>query len=195
VQWTVEARYREFQIFVRSGTEAARRAFYLREADLRLHDRTIRAFLVPVGRNSHRKRNLLVTNKQKKARAAKAARKRNARAEQGARVSAERLLAEDDEMTVEQALDDTRPLDGYRVFYHPSRRITYREIIPACMLLFSLAIGLLLPGRLFLAGKIELLAGKRGKIVRVGLNTDFTKSKGFSCMGSVVQSLRTCWSS
>jgi hypothetical protein len=69
-------------------------AVYLREADP--HDWTIRACRVLVGRKRFRKRNSLVTNKQRKPRAAKAA-----RAERGARVSAERLLAEDDEMTVD----------------------------------------------------------------------------------------------
>ena len=192
VRWTVEARYEEFANFVESGMEAARRAVFLRERAL--HGRAMRVFLVPHGRGGCLRRNVLFTSKQKKARAEKAARAmaeeaarasndsgnlsgqslaqaENLRSSHVAQVSAEKLAAADKELTAEQALNATRPLDGVRLFDHPSMRTTYREIIPTCQLLFSRLVGGVLYDE---------------STERVGLCCDFAKSKGFGCMGAVI---------
>jgi hypothetical protein len=165
LRWTVDARYREYDNYAQSGMEAARRAVYLRE--LSLHGRTMQVFIVPVGRQGCLKRNKLFTNKQKKARAKRAAQAMNAAAGvgQGIPVTAKRLLAEDDEMTAEQALD------GVRLFDHPSRRTLFGSIIPTCQLIFSAEVDAML---------------NDPTTVRIGLCCDFAKSKGFSCMGGVV---------
>ena len=128
--------------------EAARRAVFLREHAL--HGREMLVFLVPHGRGGCLRRDVLFTSKQKKARAEKTARAmaeeaarassdsgnlsgqssaqaENLRSSDVAQVSAEKLAAADKEliMLAEQALNATRPLDGVRLFDHPSMRTTF----------------------------------------------------------------------
>jgi len=172
VRWTVDARYREHENFEQSGMEAARRAVHLRE--LAMHGRVIKAFIVPTGRKGCLRRNVLFTSKQRKARAA--ARAAAAAQPQSAAPTAQPpapVPAQDDEimMTAEQAFDDTQPLDGVRLFDHPSRRTTIGVIIPTCQLLFFVEIPSVL---------------NHPDTVRIGFCCDFAKSKGFSCCGSVV---------
>lgn len=162
VRWTLETRVEEFKNFERSGMEAARRAVHLREAAL--HGRCLRLFVVPIGRKGCLRRNVLFTSKQKKVRAA------------NAMMKASLLREDDDEMTLMEALDDPRPLEGVRLFDHPSRRTTYRDIIPACQLLFSRWAG-------------EMLYAENTE--RIGLNADFAKSKGFACCGAVVSAIQS----
>ena len=173
VRWTIAARYEEFAHFVRTGTEAARRAVHLRETAL--DARALRTFVVPVARQGCNRRHVLFTSKQKRARAEKAALAQNSSRDVISpginSVSDVHRTDEDCEMTVEEALEDTRPLEGVRLFDHPSKRTTYREIIPACQLVFSCLVG-------------DLLHDESTE--RVGLCCDFAKSKGFGCMGAVV---------
>lgn len=148
VQWTVEACYQEYENFARSGMEAARRAAYLRESAL--HGRTMLVYIMHIARKGCCRRNVLFTSKQKKERAATVkaakavgvAKARNAGVEPGARVSAERCLAEDVEMSVEEATDGAQPL--VRLLACPSRRNTYQKIIPTCQLLFSCTVSAML---------------------------------------------------
>lgn len=169
LRWTVEARYEEFENFMSSGMEAARRAVFLRERAL--HGRALRVFLVPHGRRGCHKRNVLITSKQKKLKAEKAARTQSLRTPDVRQVSAEKLAAADEELTAEQAMNCARPLEGVRLFDHPSMRTTYREIVPTCLLLFSRLVGGVLYDE---------------STERVGLCCDFAKSKGFGCMGAVI---------
>ena len=172
VRWTVDACYREYENFAQSGMEAARRAVHLRE--LAMHGRVIKAYIVPTGRKGCLRRNVLFTSKQRKvraeARAAVAAQQQSAAptVQPSAPVPAQDIEIM---MTAEQALDDTQLLDGVRLFDHPSRRTTIGVIIPTCQLLFSVVISSLL---------------YHLDTVRIGFCCDFAKSKGFSCMGSVV---------
>lgn len=128
LRWTVEARVDEFLNFVGSGVDSARRAVLIRERFL--HQRALRVFVVPIGRKGCLRRNVLLTSKQKKARAVNNVTKES------------QLLAsnqaKDNEITAaEKALKYKRPLERVRLFDSPSPRTTYGVIIPACQLLFS----------------------------------------------------------
>ena len=181
LRWTVEARYQEYAHFERMGVDSARRAVWLREAAL--HGRASRVFIVPIGRKGHLRRNVLTTNKQKRARAEKEAQKEQLAMDLLALslgennpdkiydVSAEGIAARDKELTVEQALERSGALNGIRLYSHPSSRTTFGDIIPACQLLFSRKIS-------------DVLYDP--STVMVNVCADFAKSKGFSCMGSVV---------
>lgn len=181
LRWTVEARYQEYAHFERMGVDSARRAVWLREAAL--HGRASRVFIVPIGRKGHLRRNVLTTNKQKRARAEKEAQNEQLAMDLLALslgennpdkiydVSAEGIAARDKELTVEQALERSGALNGIRLYSHPSSRTTFRDIIPTCQLLFSRKIS-------------DVLYDP--STVMVNVCADFAKSKGFACMGSVV---------
>ena len=186
LRWTVEARYQEYAHFERSGVDSARRAVWLREAAL--HGRASRVFIVPIGRKGHLRRNVLTTNKQKKARAEKEAQKEQLAMDLLALslgennpakihdVSAEGIAARDKELTVEKAVESSKALEGIRLYDHPSSRTTFRDIIPTCQLLFSRKIG-------------DILYAP--STVMINLCADFAKAKSFACMGSVVQVMQS----
>ena len=147
VRWTVEARVDEFLNFVGSGVESARRAVLIRERFV--HQRALRVFVVPIGRKGCLRRNVLITNKQKKARAVNkvlsAAESQLSglnlgdaqRSHDTGSVTAEQIMAEDDEITQEEVMESIKPLEGLRLFDSPSAKTLYTSIIPTVQLLFS----------------------------------------------------------
>ena len=150
VRWTVEARVDEFLNFVGSGVESARRAVLIRERFV--HQRALRVFVVPIGRKGCLRRNVLITNKQKKARAVNKILSASAavesqlsalnpgnaqRSPDASNVTAEQIMAEDDEITQEEVMESTKPLEGLRLFDSPSAKTLYDSIIPTVQLLFS----------------------------------------------------------
>jgi len=166
LRWTVAARYQEFANFVRTGVDSARRTAWLREAALQ--GRALRVLLVPIGRKGCLRRNVLFTAKQKRARALRAA---EAAAMDSTRDKASNSTQFEHVLLQREALDDTSPLEGVKIFDNPSRRTVNRDIIPTCMLLFSLFVSDIL---------------NHPSTVKVGINCDFAKAKGFSCMGAVI---------
>ena len=139
LRWTVEARYEEYAHFERSGVDSACRAVWLREAAL--HGRASRMFVMPIGRKGHLRRNVLLTNQQKKARARNEnlavhcsnlslAKNNPAKIHDVSAARIDGIAAADDEMTAEELLDSSKPMEGVRLFDHPSPQTTFRSIIP-----------------------------------------------------------------
>ena len=136
----------------------------------------MRVFIVPHGRSGCLRRNVLFTSKQKRKRAAQNALPQNLAVQSSAALNLDREAANMGPTNVNQEedveeMDDSRPVDGVRLFDTPSARTLSEVILPACFLMFSQEAASLLYDE---------------STLRIGLCCDFAKSKGFGCMGAVI---------
>jgi len=108
------------------GVDSARRAVWLREAAI--SGRVLRMFVVPIGRSGHKRRNVLITSKQRAARERKMAERQDLAMQASDNVSAERIAAAGDKVTVragELSSVSQPTMEAVRILDHPSSKTTY----------------------------------------------------------------------
>jgi hypothetical protein len=97
--------------------------------------RVLRMFVIPIGRSGHKRRNVLITSKQRAAREKKMAEKQDLAMQASDNVSAERIAVAGDEVRAGELSSVSQPtMEAVRILDHPSSKTTYEKIVPGFQL-------------------------------------------------------------